>query len=1334
MTEPSVGPGSPVPARTLNQAQLFAAMARVGLAASLDGGLPTRAADADCDAPFRARARSVGGVITLELQVMADHAVIWLAPVEVDGNHWRDSWVVELVRPDDAESSEQRWVLTAGGDPARVHDARRTPIVARLLLRRRRLVLGLDGDVDEVVPIADAAFNRPTRQSSVLPRPGPLTWAAPTAAQQAPYWEIDLGRAMYIASMRVRLAGVPEHARVMVEAFPFAMRDGRAPTGCFSWTTVANAADGQPAFDISADTVARTVRITLARPGGLPLSLAVTALEVLAAPVFAGSLPATMRRAFALHRRRPLFLARRPDGSYTPAETYGEVWSRSMALARALARRLEPPTRDDERVFLGIATRNRAEWVVADLAALTRGYVVVPLPPGESDEKLAQMLELARPDALVCERADVARLAEIGGARGRRLLVVCDGASSLPAAVPSIHFDDLVAEGGAGPVPPPAERAEDDLCTVLFTSGSTGTPKGAMHSYASFYSMVARSGAGQHPRHLSSQPLAHLNERLYLPWVLVHGGEIAFSRDGTELMDELRSFEPTAVASVPRLFEVLYASYQRRVAAAVAAEPAISRTAHEARALAEARAAFGSRLLWVAVGSAPVSPEVLGFLHRCFADLHVVHGYGTTETGAIVIDGMTPSNVEVKLVSLPDSAAHPAGRERGRDRGEIWVRSPSAIMGYLGDAAVALDSDGFFPTGDLGERAADGTIGVVGRLRNAVKLAQGEFVTAESIETALGTAPVADRVYAHVEAGAPGVAVLVFPDADALARLLGCPDADLATLARRADAASAVLAELRAHGRRAGLASWELPRGVLLEATVPSTDNSLLSHVGKLARGVITARYGARLRGLARGTVAGANLERDGGNDNIGAVAARIAAIASGVVGRPVNPREPPAELGVDSLATAELLAVLNEALGREVPLHAWFSAPSIEQLADSLGGSAAPVTAPAADLVAEDLAAGLAGDPAAAAPCRLPLQEVLLTGSTGLLGAHLLEAVLARTSLRITCLVRAPDNRAGMARLREVLAAYAIPQAGLDSGRVRVMAGDLAAPTLGLADAQYRDLRVAVDAIVHAGAEVNWLAPHSALRGPNVHGTRAVLELAAMDRRRPVHFVSTISTAPPGGDEDTMLPLEAAPRSPYGLTKWIAEQHVRRAGAAGLPVAVYRPGMIAAHSRRGHGNPDDFLHRYLVGAAELGLYLDLDAPLDMTPVDYVADSIGALLAAHPLGGGATYHLTNVEQSPSYAEFGRALRRAGVAVAPANYADFRAAMLDARQTRLRALAPYFPADGSGLAMGPWPCARTLTAVEVLGIVRPRIDDAMVTRVVDSLRARGLLAAAGGTTR
>ena len=91
------------------------------------------------------------------------------------------------------------------------------------------------------------------------------------------------------------------------------------------------------------------------------------------------------------------------------------------------------------------------------------------------------------------------------------------------------------------------------------------------------------------------------------------------------------------------------------------------------------------------------------------------------------------------------------------------MRSPHMIAGYFGDpeaSAAALDSDGYFRTGDLGERDADGSVRVVGRVRSAVKLAQGEFVACERVESALASAALVDRVFVHVEPGAPAVSAL----------------------------------------------------------------------------------------------------------------------------------------------------------------------------------------------------------------------------------------------------------------------------------------------------------------------------------------------------------------------------------------------------------------------------------------------------------------------------------------------------------------------------------------------------------------------------------------------
>jgi fatty acid CoA ligase FadD9 len=188
--------------------------------------------------------------------------------------------------------------------------------------------------------------------------------------------------------------------------------------------------------------------------------------------------------------------------------------------------------------------------------------------------------------------------------------------------------------------------------------------------------MVKSYAIAHSPRHLSFQPLSHLSERMYLPALLVHGGAVGFSRGGARLLDELRALEPTTVGTVPRLFEVLHASHQRRVAAA--AEDSASNEPIIAASLAEARRAFGGRLLAVSVGSAPVGAEVLAFMRRCFADVWVSEGYGSTEVGTIASDSQDLEHVQSEVVPLPAPAGHRCGGAR-----RIFVLS-HAITGYLG--------------------------------------------------------------------------------------------------------------------------------------------------------------------------------------------------------------------------------------------------------------------------------------------------------------------------------------------------------------------------------------------------------------------------------------------------------------------------------------------------------------------------------------------------------------------------------------------------------------------------------------------------------------------------
>ncbi|MBZ0233004.1 MAG: AMP-binding protein, partial [Deltaproteobacteria bacterium] len=448
---------------------------------------------------------------------------------------------------------------------------------------RPSLVRTLDGE-DEAIPLRDASFHRYTRQSTrcaVTMSLDEASFMVRTEREAAPWWEIDLGAAMYLEAIHVDLADVPVGCRVAIAAFTYATPAGDPPPPS-TLHEEALASPGAHRVSVRAPAlrVARHVRVTLHAPAGTTAVLDLRRCEVIAGELFAATLAGTMRRAFALHRDHTLFVEPAPA-------TYGEVWSQAAALGRALAVRLEgdPAARTDGRIFVAVVTRNRPEWIVADQAILARGHVSVPMAPDDGDERMRRILALARPGCIVCEAGDVERLAALWPAA--RLFVVCDAPAPFePRGGACARLEDLIAEGrrlAPAQVPPCEVRREDELYAVLFTSGSTGQPRGAMRTYATFHAMLATYGAGQPARHLSFQPLSHLSERMFLPGLLVHGATIAFSRGGAHLMEELRAFEPTVVGSVPRLFDVLHAGYQRRLRAALAAEPDKPRAVHEAR-------------------------------------------------------------------------------------------------------------------------------------------------------------------------------------------------------------------------------------------------------------------------------------------------------------------------------------------------------------------------------------------------------------------------------------------------------------------------------------------------------------------------------------------------------------------------------------------------------------------------------------------------------------------------------------------------------------------------------------------------------------------------------
>ena len=326
---------------------------------------------------------------------------------------------------------------------------------------------------------------------------------------------------------------------------------------------------------------------------------------------------------------------------------------------------------------------------------------------------------------------------------------------------------------------------------------------------------------------------------------------------------------------------------------------------------------------------------------------------------------------------------------------------------------------------------------------------------------------------------------------------------------------------------------------------------------------------------------------------------------------------------------------------------------PSVDQFAQ-------PVTNLEAEAVLDESI-----QPASALPIKSPgtAPHILLTGATGFLGAFLLDELLQSTDATIHCLVRARSADDGRQRIERNLAGYGLPHDDLHD-RIVPVVGDLAQPLLGLPAAEFDALAQRIDAIYHSGAQVNWITSYTQLKPANVLGTQDVIRLSSR-ANIPLHFVSSLSVFPLTGsgdsnvfDEQASLDHGGVLYGGYTQSKWVAEKLAIIARDRGLPVTIYRPGLITGHSQSGAWNTDDFLSRIIKSWAELGSVPHLPGAIDMTPVDYVSRGIVQLSLGQDAVG-KVFHLVNRERVPLH-DVWAWMRGAGYALQALPYDQWRA--------------------------------------------------------------------------
>jgi thioester reductase-like protein len=447
----------------------------------------------------------------------------------------------------------------------------------------------------------------------------------------------------------------------------------------------------------------------------------------------------------------------------------------------------------------------------------------------------------------------------------------------------------------------------------------------------------------------------------------------------------------------------------------------------------------------------------------------------------------------------------------------------------------------------------------------------------------------------------------------------------------------------------------------------------------------------------------------------------------------PIGVHESYFDMGGHSLLAPRLVMNIEGALEVTLPLELLLEHPTVAQLSEIIKTirteGSQKVIPSVVDLrtevtLAEEIRPS--GEPRGGTP-----QAIFLTGGTGFLGAYLIREFFEQTDAHLLCLARAGDENAAFDRLRRNLEHHRVWHDGLIE-RMTAVPGDLTQPGMGLIAEEFNRLAHQADLVVHAGAWVNFTYPYSVLKGGNVDGTREVLRFATTGNTKPFHYVSSTAVFTPasyaGGRalEDDPLEQTEGLFSGYAETKWVCEKVLALAQERGLPVAIYRPGVISGHRVTGVGNTSDMVWNVIKGCIELQACIEPSPEIDVAPVDFVAQAIVYLALHGDRSIGQRFGFANPRPTP-YREIFETVEKIGYPIRYLDYGPWRRELgAIARAGGENALVPFLPlfpelpesvpaplAEGQSIPAMLYDDRNLKAALVGSGISCPVLDEALV---------------------
>jgi long-subunit acyl-CoA synthetase (AMP-forming) len=421
--------------------------------------------------------------------------------------------------------------------------------------------------------------------------------------------------------------------------------------------------------------------------------------------------------------------------------TWGEVVGQARRMAAHLQSRGLPPG-----AKVAILSKNCAHFFIAELAIWLGGYTTVAIFPTETADTIRYVLEHSEASLLFVGKLDTWEHQKPGVPTDMpRIAAPLAPASALKEYE---GWDAIVAR--TKPLTGRITRKPEDLAMLIYTSGSTGTPKGVMQTFRAFSAagvgfaefiraQTSETGEG---RVLSYLPLAHSFERSCVEGASLVDGRmhVFFAETLDTFVQDIKRAHPTLFLSVPRLWlkfqQGVFAKMPPKKLDLLLSLPILG-------GLVAKKVLKGlglDQVLYAASGSAPLPPDLIRWYRRL--GLQLCEGYGMTEDNSYSHSSYGQFS-EPGYVGVPQK-----GVEVRLDKnGEVLIKSPAACSGYYKQPDLTKESftkDGFFRTGDLGERLPNGMLKITGRAKELFKTAKGKYVAPAPIENLLNAHPMVE--------------------------------------------------------------------------------------------------------------------------------------------------------------------------------------------------------------------------------------------------------------------------------------------------------------------------------------------------------------------------------------------------------------------------------------------------------------------------------------------------------------------------------------------------------------------------------------------------------------